>query len=127
MNKKFLLTLLSSSTIFTSLMSTLTVVHPAYAAATMTQRLVHTNDGRTCITHPHGNTSFVCIRDSERKLGAPPVPASAVISAQPSDSKVAVLNFTDEESDAAIRLFSCDCPYCLNSLRLLRGSGNLVY
>lgn len=71
MNKKFLLTLLSSSTIFTSLMSTLTVVHPAYAAATMTQRLVHTNDGRTCITHPHGNTSFVCIRDSERKLGAP--------------------------------------------------------
>ncbi|AUB37281.1 hypothetical protein COO91_03219 [Nostoc flagelliforme CCNUN1] len=38
-----------------------------------------------------------------------------------------MLNFTEEESDAAIQTFGCDCPYCLNSLRQLRGTGNLVY
>jgi hypothetical protein len=31
-----------------------------------------------------------------------------------------VLEFTDEESDAAVALFGCDCPTCLNSLRQLR-------
>lgn len=38
-----------------------------------------------------------------------------------------LLDFTEEESDAAIKLFGCDCPYCLNSLRQLTGTGNLVY
>lgn len=128
MNKKFILTLLSSSTIFTSLMSTLAVINPAHAAAvTTTQRMTHTTDGRTCITHPHGNDRFVCIRDSERNPKAAPVSKPMVIKAQPSDRKVAMLNFTEAESDAAIHLFGCDCPYCMNSLRLLRGSGNLVY
>lgn len=127
MNRKFLLTLLSSSAVFSSLMSTLTAIHPAHASVTITQRLIHTDDGRTCITHPHGNNVFVCIRDSERNPKAAPIPKSMVISAQPSDSNVTALDFTDEESAAAIRLFKCDCPYCINSLRQLRGSGSLVY
>ncbi|BAY47915.1 hypothetical protein SAMD00079811_55340 [Scytonema sp. HK-05] len=126
MNKKLVLNLLSTSTIFTSLMSTLAVINPAHAATT-TQRLMHTNHGRTCITHPHGNYAFVCIKDSQRNPGAPPAPKSTVISQLPSDSKVAMLDFSEEESNAAIQLFSCDCPYCINSLRQLRGSGNLVY
>ncbi|MEI2578055.1 hypothetical protein [Scytonema sp. PRP1] len=125
MNRKLVLNLLSSSTVFASLMSTLGIINPAHAATT-TQRLMHTNDGRTCITHPHGNYAFVCIKDSERKPGAPPV-RSTTVTTGTSEQNVAMLNFTEEESNAAIQLFSCDCPYCINSLRQLRGTGNLVY
>ena len=126
MNRKLILNLLSSSSIFVSLMSTLGVINPAHAAG-MTQRLTHTSDGRTCITHPHASYKTpVCIKDSERNPNAPPV-RSATITTNKSDQNVAMLNFTEEESNAAMRLFSCDCPYCINSLRQLRGTGNLVY
>jgi hypothetical protein len=127
MNKKLILNLFASSSIFTSLISTLGIIHPAHASVNLTQKLMHTSDGRTCITNPHGLKDFVCIRDSERDPKAAPAPKSMVISAQPSDSRVKELNFTDEESEAAIRIFKCDCPFCINSLRQLRGSGNLVY
>ncbi len=127
MNRKLILNLFASSSIFTSLISTLGIINPAHASVNLNQRLMHTNDGRTCISNPHGLKDFVCIRDSERDPKAPPPPKSMVISAQPSDSTVAELNFTEEESTAAIRLFKCDCPFCINSLRQLRGTGNLVY
>ncbi|MBD6617687.1 hypothetical protein FNW02_18090 [Komarekiella sp. 'clone 1'] len=124
MNRKLILNLLSSSSIFVSLMSTLAAFNPAHAS--ITQRLMHTQDGRTCITNPHGGTNFVCIRDSERKQAYSST-RSSTITTSVSDENIAMLNFTDEESDAAIKLFQCDCPYCINSLRQLRGTGNLVY
>jgi hypothetical protein len=31
------------------------------------------------------------------------------------------MQFTDEESDASVALFGCDCPPCLNALRQIRG------
>jgi hypothetical protein len=127
MNKKLILNLFASSSIFTSLMSTLGIINPAHAGVNLNQRLIHTNNGQTCITNPHGLKDFVCIRDSERDPKAAPAPKSMVLSAQPSDSTIAELNFTDEESEAAIRIFKCDCPFCINSLRQLRGTGNLVY
>ncbi|WP_081603010.1 hypothetical protein [Fortiea contorta] len=126
MNKKITLNLLASSSIVTSLISTLGIINPAHASVNLTQRLLHTNDGRTCISNPHGFKNFVCIRDSERDSKAP-APKSMVITDQPSDSTIAELNFTDEESEAAISLFKCDCPFCINSLRQLRGTGSLVY
>ena len=125
MNKKLVLNLLSTSTIFASLMSTLGIFSPAHA--NITQRLMHTQDGRTCITNPHGGTDFVCIRDSERVRPYTSSARSATVVTSVSDENVAMLNFTDEESDAAIRIFKCDCQYCINSLRQLRGTGNLVY
>ncbi|NDJ24727.1 hypothetical protein GS682_24400 [Nostoc sp. B(2019)] len=124
MNRKLILNLLSSSSIFVSLMSTLAAFNPAQAS--ITQRLMHTQDGRTCITNPHGGTDFVCIRDSETKQAYSST-RSSTIATSISDENIAMLNFTDEESDAAIKLFQCDCPYCINSLRQLRGTGNLVY
>ncbi|BBD68021.1 hypothetical protein NIES4072_46670 [Nostoc commune NIES-4072] len=126
MNKKILLNLLSTSSIFMSMMSTLVAFHPAHASTSITQRLLHTEDGRTCITNPHGGKDFVCIRDSERKQ--PYTSArSATIVTSVSDQNIAMLNFTDAESDRAIQLFGCDCPLCINSLRQLQGTGNLVY
>jgi hypothetical protein len=32
-----------------------------------------------------------------------------------------MMDFTEEESDAAVALFGCDCPVCMNSLRQLGG------
>ncbi|MFN6538514.1 MAG: hypothetical protein RM021_019485 [Nostoc sp. EkiNYC01] len=125
MNRKLILNLLSTSSIFASLMSTLGVLNPAHA--NITQRLMHTQDGRTCITNPHGGKDFVCIRDSERKQPYTSQQRSATVVTSVSDRDIAMLNFTEEESDAAIKLFGCDCPYCINSLRQLNGTGNLVY
>jgi hypothetical protein len=126
MNKKILLNLLSTSSIFVSMMSTLVVFHPAHANTNIRQRLLHTEDGRTCITNPHGGKDFVCIRDSERKQPYTSTRSATVVTSV-SDQNVAMLNFTEEESDAAIILFGCDCPLCMNSLRQLQGTGNLVY
>lgn len=36
-------------------------------------------------------------------------------------NEVPELEFTDEESDASVTLFGCDCPACLNALRQIRG------
>ena len=119
--------MLSTSSIFVSMMSTLVAFHPAHASGSITQRLMHTQDGRTCITNPHGGTDFVCIRDSERKVPYTSSARSSTIVTSVSDQNIAMLNFTDAESDAAIRLFKCDCPLCINSLRQLQGTGNLVY
>ncbi len=127
MNKKLILNLLASSSIFTSLLSTLAIINPAHANINLIRYLTHTDDGRTCITNPHGYKDLVCIRDSERDPKAAPAPKSMIVAAQPSDSTVKQLNFTEEESEAAIRVFKCDCPFCINSLRQLRGTGNLVY
>jgi len=124
MNRKLILNLLSSSSIFVSLMSTLAAIHPAHAAPT--QRLIHTNDNRTCISSPHAANSLVCIRDSERKQQSPSTPSSTVTTGKAAQN-IASLEFSEEESDAAIAKFGCDCPACINSLRQLRGTGNLVY
>ncbi|HLP89647.1 MAG TPA: hypothetical protein VK184_13780 [Nostocaceae cyanobacterium] len=120
MNRKLILGLLSTSAIFTSLLSTLAIVNPAQA----TERIVHTGKGRSCITHPHGSTSFVCIRNP---IAANTEPRTEIATVETTDEKIAMLDFTIEESDAAIDLFGCDCAYCVNILRQLRGTGNLVY
>lgn len=109
-----------------SMMSTLVAFHPAHASTSITQRLLHTEDGRTCITNPHGGKDFVCIRDSER-IHPYTSARSATIVTSVSNQNIAMLNFTDAESDRAIQLFGCDCPLCINSLRQLQGTGNLVY
>ncbi|AFZ31519.1 hypothetical protein Glo7428_3030 [Gloeocapsa sp. PCC 7428] len=35
-------------------------------------------------------------------------------------NETSMLAFTDEESDAAVRLFGCDCLVCINAVRQLR-------
>lgn len=53
--------------------------------------------------------------------------ANAVI--DPSDcgcGETPMLNFTDEDSNAAIKRFGCDCAGCLNALRELQGKPPLL-
>lgn len=123
MNRRLILSLLSSSTIFTSLMSTLALVNPVHAA----QPVLRLRNGEACIRHPHiSYDKFVCIRVSQTNQVSRSTPASQ-ISAQPSDKNIAMLDFTEAESNKAIATFGCDCPYCINALRTLQGSQPLVY
>jgi hypothetical protein len=62
----------------------------------------------------------VCVRTSELKFDRtikPELLAKANATASDPDGFV---NFSDEESDGAIKLFGCDCPACIRSLRQLR-------
>jgi len=40
---------------------------------------------------------------------------------RPGEERVAMLDFSEAESDEAVALFGCDCQMCINSLRQLRG------
>ena len=117
MNKKFLLALFSSPALFASVMSTVMITQPGHAAQSANP-VTLTEDGRACIHSPHGNypTPIVCIRRNK---------ATTTVASVPTQNNPAVLQFSEEESNAAIALFSCDCPNCIRSLRLLRGGAPL--
>ncbi len=124
MNKKLALALLASPTIFTSLLSVIGIVNPAHAASPV----IRLQDGEACIRHPHVSYDrFVCIRTSKKNVDPRYSTASKFNAVNFSNDKVAMLNFTDEESDAALATFGCDCPYCMNALRALRGQAPVVY
>lgn len=123
MNRKLALALLASPTIFTSLLSVVGVVTPAHAVSPV----IRFKDGEACIRHPHiSYDQFVCIRTSQ-KVDPRYASASKFNAVNSSSDKVAMLNFTEEESDAALATFGCDCPYCMNALRALRGQAPVVY
>ena len=124
MNKKFKLALLASPTIFTSLLSMVAVVNPAHAYSP----IIRMKNGEACIRHPHVSYhKFVCMRVTQADRVSHSMPASQVNSAQSSDKNVAMLNFTEADSDKAIALFGCDCPYCMNALRALQSQAPMVY
>jgi hypothetical protein len=39
----------------------------------------------------------------------------------PSNDEVSTLNFTDEESQAAIQRYGCDCSSCISAIQQLQG------
>jgi hypothetical protein len=124
MNKKLKLALLASPTIFSSLMAMVGVVSPAHAASPV----IRMKDGEACVRHPHiSYHKFVCMRVQKTDQISHAQPASQVNEAQPSDKNVAMLDFTAADSDKAIALFGCDCPYCMNALRALQGQAPMVY
>lgn len=116
MNKKFLLTLLSTPVVFTSLMSMVVMSKPVQAVQTVDS----TGTRLSCVPHPHTATArMVCIRVSNN---TPTVTSTnGVKVAQANPNQITELKFTDADSDEAIRLFGCDCPRCMNSVRQLHG------
>ncbi|AFY34807.1 hypothetical protein Cal7507_4436 [Calothrix sp. PCC 7507] len=97
------------------------MTNPAHAAQRSTP-IIYTADGQACVHSPHGSypTPLVCIRrtNSTNTVAKSTV---AIASAQISTHDPAKLEFSEEESSAAISLFGCDCPACVSALRNLRG------
>jgi hypothetical protein len=122
MNKKFILALLASPTIFTPLMSVIGIVAPAHAISP----IIRLKDGTACIKHPHiSYDQFVCTKVT--KLDHRYSTSSKFNSANASNDRVASLAFSESDSDAAIAVFGCDCPYCQNALKALRSQAPMVY
>lgn len=116
MNRKFILALLSSPVLFSSIISTVMMTNPAHAS------LAVQNAGTrvACIQNPHSvNRNMVCERVSNTPASKVK-PAVKVAQVQP--NQITELQFTDAESDEAIRLFNCDCPICINAVRQLHGA-----
>jgi len=111
---RLLLTLLVSPTLLGSLMSLGAIANPAQASETPSQSA----DSPRCVRSPH-TQRLTCVRLPGKAAAANSKPRIGW--QRPGDEQVAMLNFTEEESDAAAALFGCDCQLCINSLRQLRG------
>ena len=95
-------------------MSLSAIANPAQIGETPTQSA----DSPRCVKSPH-TQRLTCLR-----LPAKTATSSSKVAIRwqrPADQQTAMLDFTEEESDAAVALFGCDCPLCINSLRQLRG------
>ncbi len=111
---KLLLTLLVSPTLFGSVMSMSAIANPAQIGETPSQSA----DSPRCVKSPH-TQRLTCVRLPNKSAAATSKPR--ISWQRPADEQVAMLDFTEEESDAAAALFGCDCQLCINSLRQLRG------
>jgi len=107
------LALMVSPTLLGSLLSLVAMVNSARAEVA-TPIPVPPPEANVCRPNPHQKFQLVCTRLGEQ---ATTVQANADGNRMPP----AVLEFSEEESNAAIALFGCDCPLCLNALRQMRG------
>jgi hypothetical protein len=115
MNKKFAFSLLSSPALFASMLSMVMMARPAHASQTLNPATTHLS----CVRSPHSASARqVCIQVSNTPTFATK-PNMTV--AQVQANQRAELQFTDAESDEAIKLFGCDCPICINAVRSLHG------
>jgi len=110
---RLLLTLLVSPTLFGSLMSLKVLASPAVG-----ETPAQSADSPRCVRSPH-TQRLTCARLPGKAAAANSKPRIGW--QRPGDEQVAMLDFTEEESDAAAALFGCDCQMCINSLRQLRG------
>jgi hypothetical protein len=119
MNKKLILSLLSSPAVFMSMLSMVMLAKPAQASQVVSSSGTHLS----CVFAPHSATPRqVCIMVSNN----PPSSATTqVTGTHLRPNQITELNFTDQESDEAIRLFGCDCPRCINAVRQLHGLAQL--
>ncbi|BAY11819.1 hypothetical protein [Calothrix sp. NIES-2098] len=114
---KFILHLLSTPVVISSILSTGIVINQAQAIEPKPAN----TDRLSCIRNKH-KVGLVCARASV--LAQIPQYQPEV---EPSADGVPMLEFTVEESDMAATLFGCDCPACINSLRKMQGATPLVY
>jgi hypothetical protein len=111
---RLLLTLLVSPTLFGSLMSLSAIANPAQ----ITETPGPSADSPKCVRSPH-TQRLTCVRLSGKSAAAASKPR--ISWQRPGEEQVAMLDFSEEESDAAAVLFGCDCQACINRLRQLRG------
>ena len=111
---RLLLTLLVSPTLLGSVMSLSAIANPALIGETPSQSA----NSPKCVPSPH-TQRLTCARLPGKSAAATSKPR--ISWQRPGEERVAMLDFSEEESDAASALFGCDCQLCINSLRQLRG------
>ncbi len=119
MNKKLALVLLSSPTVLGSMLSMLLTVNPAHA----TEPVASVTDSCRSLPDPH-ISRLTCARFSQTTQIASAgddYTGVQTLSDAPSSSEPPMLNFTEEESEAAVQLFGCDCVVCIDAIRQMRG------
>jgi hypothetical protein len=92
------------------------------ASANVVQRvsdpMLNINEAQVCVMSTHSRFNLVCERvnqiANQSEIGQP---VDQALDPQVSPHEMV---FSDDESNAAIALFGCDCPTCLNALRSLR-------
>jgi hypothetical protein len=124
MNRRLLLALLTLPTLVGSSFCWLTAIPAAQAAPatpTRTQQPAPPDASATepqlCTLSTHSRFNLVCEKTSTLRNSPQTKPVDYATDPQTSPLE---FKFTDEESNAAIALFRCDCPACINALRSLR-------
>jgi hypothetical protein len=114
MNKRFLLSLLASPTVLASMVSMMAMANRVNAAELVTQPANSVSCGS-----PRA-AQFTCVRVAQADTTTSQAAKPTVGDTQQQENPDA-LEFTEEESDAAIAKYGCDCPACINGIRAMRG------
>jgi hypothetical protein len=94
------------------------IAMPAHAAKQyVSEPILDTQEEQVCVLSTHSRFNLVCERVSQLKDQSQAKPLD--LATDPFSSPEYV-EFTAEESNAALALFGCDCPLCINALRNLR-------
>ncbi|MFM2064023.1 MAG: hypothetical protein RLZZ507_3694 [Cyanobacteriota bacterium] len=104
-----------------SMLSTVMMARPAHAGQTVTPMRTHLS----CVRSPHSaSIRQICIQ-VDNATSTTAKPAMQIAQVQPEQiqeqNQPDELVFTEAESDEAIKLFGCDCPACISSVRQLHG------
>jgi hypothetical protein len=113
--KRLILTLLSGPTIVSSALCYLSALPATAAPVNMGP------DSQVCVWSRHSRTNLVCTRVKSILEVQTQEPVD--LASNP-DTSPATFEFSNEEGNAAIALFGCDCTVCINSLRTLRSMAN---
>jgi hypothetical protein len=120
MNRRLLLTLLTLPSLVGSSFCWLTAM-PAHAQSAPVQKIavpdLNATEPQLCTLSTHSRFKLVCEKRSKLETSPQTKPVDYATDYQTSPLE---FKFSDEESNAAIALFGCDCPACINSLRGLR-------
>lgn len=111
MNRRLLLHLFSLPTLVGSSFCWLATMPPQALAETSVAK---GNDATVCVISSHGANNMICTRVSAVKVEKP----NELLDL--SDPNALKLDFSEQEGDAAIALFGCDCSACINALRSLQ-------
>lgn len=111
---KLALRLLSSSALLSSMLLTLLTINPAHSSEPAASFKKHSS-GRfnlevqrtNCVSCSVNTTNVDSTAIPNDRLNSP--------------SETPMLDFTEEESDAAVKRFGCDCIACVNAIRQMRG------
>jgi len=112
---RILRTLILCPPVFGSMLSVLLIANTAHAAEPVAPQTNRLECKRT-----QSVSRLTCERVYQADNVASPAKTIIVRPAQQSQ-ETPMLEFTDEESDAAVARFGCDCLVCINAIRQSRG------